>query len=67
MKGIHCNFSSVKHGFRDNEVFCKPDITSSLFGRQRALHAIFHDGFRKSDHNFLLVFHNNILSGMHGF
>jgi len=67
MKVIHCNFSSVKHGFRDNEVFYKPDMTSSCFGRQGALHAIFHDGFWKSDHNFLIVFHSNFLSVMHGF
>jgi len=67
MKVIHCYFSSVKHGFRDNEVFCKPDITSSSFGRQEALHAIFHDGFWKSDHNLLIVFHSNFVSKMHGF
>jgi len=27
----------------------------------------FYDGFWKSDHDFLIVFHSNILSGMHGF
>jgi len=67
MKVIHCNFSSVKPGFRDNEVFCKPDMTSSWFGSQGALHAIFHDGFWKSDHNFLIVFHSNFVSEMLGF
>jgi len=29
MKVNHCNFLSVKRGFQDNEVFCKPDMTSS--------------------------------------
>jgi len=67
MKVSHCNFSSVKHDFRDNEVFCKPDMTSSWFGRQGVLHAIFHDRFGKSDHNFLIPFHRNFFSGMHGF
>jgi len=67
MKVIHCNLSSVKHGFRDNELFCKPDMPSSWFGRQGALHAIFHDEFWKSDHNFLIMFHSNFFSGMHGF
>jgi len=42
-------------------------MTSSWFGRQGALHAIFHDGFWKNDHNFLIVFHSNCVSGMHGF
>jgi len=66
MKVIHCNFSTVKHGFRDNEVFCKPDITSSWFGRQGTLHAIFHDGFWKRDCDFIIVFHGNVFSGIHG-
>jgi len=63
MKVIHYNFSSVKHGFRENEVFCKPDMTSSWFGRRKALHAIFYDGFWKSDHNFLIAFHSNFYLG----
>jgi len=63
MKVIDCNFSSVKHGFRDKEVFCKPDMTSSWFGRQEALHANFHDGFWKSDRNCLIVFHSNFFLG----
>jgi len=29
--------------------------------------AIFHDCFWKSDHDFLIAFHGNFLSGMHGF
>jgi len=60
-------FLSEMHGFRDNEVFCKSDITSSWFRRQGALQAIFHDGFRKSAYDFLIAFHSNFLYGMHGF
>jgi len=32
-----------------------------------ALQANFHDGFSKSDHDFLIAFHSNFLTGMHGF
>jgi len=46
--------------------YCKPDMTSSWFRRQPSHHAIFHDGFWKSDNDFLIVFHSNFLSGMHG-
>jgi len=42
-------------------------MTSSQFLRQGALHDILHNGFRKSDHDFLIAFHGNILSGMHAF
>jgi len=47
--------------------YCKPDMTSSWFSRQGAFQATFHDGFRKSDHDFLIAFHSKFLSGMHGF
>jgi len=39
--------------------YCKTDKTSSWFIHQGALHAIFHDGFWKSDHDFLIVIHSN--------
>jgi len=42
-------------------------MTSSSVLRQGALHAIFHDGFWKSDHEFLIAFHSNFLSGLYGF
>jgi len=42
-------------------------MTSSWFLSQGALHAIFNDGFWKSDHDFLIALHNNFLSGMRGF
>jgi len=32
-----------------------------------ALQAIYYDGFWKRDHDFLIVFHGDVLSGMHGF
>jgi len=64
---IHGNFLSGMHCFGDNEVYCQPHMTSSWFLRQAALQTIFHDGFWKRDHDFLIVFHINFLSGMHGF
>jgi len=42
-------------------------MTSSEFLRQGALQTIFHDGFWKSKHDFLLVIHSNFLSGMYSF
>jgi len=47
--------------------YCKPDITSSWFLRQGSLYAIVHNGFWKGDHDFLIAFHSDFLSGMHGF
>jgi len=47
------------HSFRDKEVLFKPDMTSSGFLRQGAFRAIFHDGFWKSHHDFLLVVNGN--------
>jgi len=31
------------------------------------VHTIFHDGYRKSDHDFLIVIHSNFSAVMHGF
>jgi len=42
-------------------------MTSSSALRLGALHADFQDGFWKSDHDFLIAFHSNFLSAMHGF
>jgi len=47
--------------------YCQLDMTSSSVLRQGTLHAIFHDGFCKSDHDFPIAFHSKLLSGMHGF
>jgi len=64
---FHSKYISGMHGFRDNKVYCKPDMTSSWFCSQGVFQAIFHDGFCKSDHDFLIAFHSNFLSAMHGF
>jgi len=42
-------------------------MTSSAVLRLGALHAHFQNGFWKSNHDFLIAFHSNFLSGMHGF
>jgi len=72
---------SAMHGFRENEVFCKPNMKSSWFlrqwslhamtslwfSRQEALQAVFHDGFWKSEHDLLIAYLGNFLSGVHSF
>jgi len=65
---FHTNFSSRMHGFRHNEVLLQAryDITV-ISPSGGALPANFHDGFWKSDHCFLIVFHSNFLYVMHGF
>jgi len=45
----------------------KPNMTTSWFLRQGALHAICLNGFWKIDHDLLIAFHCNFFSGMHGF
>jgi len=60
---IHSNFLSAIFP----RFYCQPDMTSSSVIRQGTLHALFHDGFWKSDHDFLIVIHSNFLSAMHGF
>jgi len=42
-------------------------MTSSWFLGQGLLHAILHDEFWKSNHDFLIAFPSNVLSVMHGF
>jgi len=64
---IHSNFLSAMHGFEITSFYSKPDMTSSWFLRQGPLHAIFHDGFWKTDYDFLIVIHSNVSSAMHGF
>jgi len=73
---IHNNFLSAMHGFRDNDVLLQPDMTSSSVLRQAALHAIFHDGFWKSDHDvivilppgaFQAIFHDGFCKSDHDF
>jgi len=52
---FHGKFVCGMHGFRDTRFYCKSDMTSAWFCRQGAFQAIFHDGFWKSDHDYLLV------------
>jgi len=59
------NFLSGMHVYEITRFYCKPDMTSSWFLRQGALYAILHDGFWKSNHDFLIAFHSYFLSGMH--
>jgi len=42
-------------------------MTLSWFLRQGSPLRYLHDGFWKSDHDFLIALHSNFLSGMHGF
>jgi len=53
--------------FKITRFLCKPDMTSSWIRRQGALHANIHDGFWKSDRDFLIAFYTKFLSEMHGF
>jgi len=64
---IHSCFIVATRGIRNNKVVLPPGHTSSSVLRQGALHALFHDGFWKSDHDFLIAFHNNLSAVMHGF
>jgi len=64
---IRNNVLSAMHGFQDTEVFLQAGYDVIVILGQGALHAILYDGFRKRDHNFLIAFHSNFLSGMHGF
>jgi len=64
---IYSNFLSAMHNFRDNEVLLQAGYESLWFFRQGSLHAILHDKCWKSDHYFLIAFHSNCWSTMHGF
>jgi len=71
------NCLSAMHGFRDNEVLLQAEydvITSPppwydviVIFPPGAIHANFHDGFWKRVFDFLIAFHSNFLSAMHGF
>jgi len=64
---FYSNFLSRMHGFLDNEVLLQVNMSSSWFLRQGMLYAILHDGFWKSDYDFLIALYSNFSSGMHGF
>jgi len=54
------------HGFRDNKVILPTGYDVIVSPPLGAFQAIFHDGFWNSDHDFLIAFHSNFSSGMHG-
>jgi len=64
---FHINFSSGMHGFRVNEVLLQGGYGVIMISPLGGASGDFYDGFWKSDHDFLIVFHINFLSGMHGF
>jgi len=59
LKVFHCNFLSGMHAFRDNEVLLQAAYDVIVISPPGGLHAIFQDGFWKSDHDFLIAFHSN--------
>jgi len=63
---IHCNFIATMHSFRDKEVLLQAGYDVIMISPM-ALQAIFHDGYWKSEHDFLIVINSNFLSAMHGF
>jgi len=64
---FHSNFLSAMHGFRDNEALLQARYDVIVNSPPGALHAIFHDGLWKSDHDFFIAFYNNFLVAVHGF
>jgi len=64
---FHSNFLSGMHGFRDYKVLLQAGYDAIKINLPGAHHAILYDGFWKSDHDFLIVFHSNFLSGMHAY
>jgi len=63
----YSNFLSAMYVSELTRFYCQPDMSSSSVLRQGALHAPFHGGFWKSDHDFLIEFHSNFLSVTNGF
>jgi len=60
------NLMSAMHCFRDIEVVL-PTGYDVIVISPLPLQAIFHDGFWKNDHDLLIAFYSNFVSGMHGF
>jgi len=54
------------HGFRDNEVLLEAGYDIIVISPLGKLYAIFHDGFWKSDHDFLLVISGNFCPKSNG-
>jgi len=55
------------HGFQDNEVVLPTGYDVIVRPPPGGAARDFHDRFRKSDHDFLIVIHSNFLSAMHVF
>jgi len=55
------------HDFRDIEVLLQYRYDVIVISPLEGASGIFHDGFCKKDHDFLIVFHSKFLYGMHGF
>jgi len=51
------------HGFRDNEVLLPTGYDVIVISPLGGASGDFFDGFCKSDHDFLIVFHTNFSSG----
>jgi len=49
----------------NNEVLLKTGYGVIVIFPSRALHAVFHDGFWKSDHDLLIAFHSNFCAVIH--
>jgi len=61
------NFLSGMHDFRDNDVLLQAGYDVIVISPPGVLYAILHDWFWKNDHDFLIAFRSNFISGMHGF
>jgi len=61
------NFLSGMHSFRDNRVSLPTGYDVIMISPLGSASGNFYDGFWKSNHDFLIAFYSNFLSGMHGF
>jgi len=64
---IHSNFKSGMYDFQDSEVLLPTGYEVIVSPPPGGAVRTFYEGFWKSDQDFLLVFHSNFLSGIHGF
>jgi len=64
---LHSHFLSQMHGFRDNEVLFQTGYDVIVISSPGGASGDFHDGFWTSEHDFLIVIHNNVLAAMLGF
>jgi len=65
-KAFYSNSRYWMHGFRDNDVLLQAGYNVIVIFPLGAFQAIFHDGFRKSDHDFLLVVNGNFCPNSNG-